>query len=171
LWVSGSGCHPIRLREWDASFALRCCCASGVWWAAFLLWIGATPKALCGITVAEHLSFYRAARALGTNQSSVSTRIKTLEQDLGVILFDRNTRGVRLTEAGRRFVDQVHDAMGILDRAIKTAGMQTRGEEGELRIGVHALTPGCFLDRLLERFHADRPGVRLHITEGTARDG
>ena len=122
------------------------------------------------LAVAEYLSFHRAALALGVSQSSVSTRIKTLEKDLGIILFDRNTRGVRLTEAGRRFVDQVEDAIGILDRAIQTAGMQGRGEDGELRIGLHALTPGCCLDRLLERFHADHPGVGLHITEGTARD-
>ncbi|NPD16657.1 LysR family transcriptional regulator [Xinfangfangia sp. D13-10-4-6] len=122
------------------------------------------------LAVAEYLSFHRAALALGTSQSSVSARIKSLEADLGVILFDRNTRGVRLTEAGRRFVDQVDDAMGILDRAIKTAGMQARGEEGELRIGVHALTPGCILDRLLGRFRNAHPGVRLNITEGTARE-
>lgn len=122
------------------------------------------------LAVAEYLSFHRAALALGVSQSSVSTRIKALEEDLGIVLFDRNTRGVRLTDAGRRFVDQVGDAMGILDRAIKTVGMQARGEDGEIRIGVHALTPGCFLDRLLERFHADHPGVHLNITEGTARD-
>jgi DNA-binding transcriptional LysR family regulator len=122
------------------------------------------------LAVAEYLSFHRAALALGTSQSSVSSRVKALEQDLGIVLFDRNTRGVRLTEAGRHFVDQVHDAMGILDRAVKTAGMQARGEEGELRVGVHALTAGCFLDRLLERFHEEYPGIRLHITEGTARD-
>lgn len=122
------------------------------------------------LAVAEYLSFYRAAQALGTSQSSVSARIKALEGDLGVVLFDRNTRGVRLTDAGRRFVNQVEDALDILDRAIKTAGMQARGEDGELRVGVHALTPGCFLDRLLERFHAEHPGIHLHITEGTARD-
>lgn len=122
------------------------------------------------LAVAEYLSFHRAALALGTSQSSVSARIKALEQDLGIILFDRNTRGVRLTEAGRRFVDQVQDAMGILDRAIKTAGMQARGEEGDIRIGVHALMAGCFLDRLLERFRSKHPNIRVHITEGTARD-
>ncbi|WP_167518005.1 LysR family transcriptional regulator [Komagataeibacter xylinus] len=122
------------------------------------------------LAVAEYLSFNRAALALGTSQSSVSARIKALEEDLGIVLFDRNTRGVRLTEAGRRFVDQVGEGMGILDRAIKIAGMQARGEAGELRVGVHALTPGCFLDRLLERFHIDHPGVRLQVTEGTARD-
>jgi DNA-binding transcriptional LysR family regulator len=122
------------------------------------------------LAVAQYLSFHRAALALGTSQSSVSARIKALETDLGITLFDRNTRGVRLTEAGRRFVDQVDDAMGILDRAVKTAGMQARGEAGVLRIGVHALTPDSFLDRLLGRFRSTRPGVRVHITEGTARE-
>lgn len=58
----------------------------------------------------------------------------------------------------------------ILDHAIKTAGMRARGEEGDLRIGVHAFVSGGFLDRLLERFHHDHPCVRIHITEGTARD-
>ncbi|SER22880.1 LysR family transcriptional regulator [Sphingobium sp. YR768] len=122
------------------------------------------------LAVAEYLSFQRAALALGTSQSSVSTRIKVLEIDLGVTLFDRNTRGVRVTEAGRCFVDQVRDAMDILDRAIKTVGMQARVEEGELRIDVHALTSGSFLDRLLDQFHGKHPNVRLHITEGAARD-
>lgn len=122
------------------------------------------------LAVAEYLSFHRAALALGTSQSSVSARIRALEAELGIVLFDRNTRGVRLTEAGRRFVDQVHDAMDIIDRAIKTGGMQAQGEEGELSIGVHALTAGSFLNRLLERFHDKHPGIRLHITEGTARD-
>lgn len=122
------------------------------------------------LAVAEYLSFHRAALALGVSQSSVSARIRALEEDLGIVLFDRNTRGVRLTEAGRRFVDQVDQAMGILDRAIKIAGMQARGEAGELRVGVHALTPGCFLDRLLEQFHTDHPGIRQQVAEGTARD-
>lgn len=122
------------------------------------------------LAVAEYLSFHRAALALGISQSSISARIKALEEDLGVVLFDRNTRGVRLTEAGRRFVDQVDNAISILDHAIKTAGMRARGEEGELRIGVHALASGSFLDRLLELFHDKYPGVCLHLTEGTARD-
>ncbi len=122
------------------------------------------------LAVAEYLSFHRAARVLSTSQSSVSQRIRALEKDLGVLLFDRNTRGVRLTDAGRRFVDQVDDAMAILDRAIKTAGMQARGEEGNLRIGVHALTPGCILDRLFQHFHTEHPGIHLDITECTARE-
>lgn len=122
------------------------------------------------LAVAEHFSFHSAALALGTSQSSVSARIRSLEDEIGIILFDRNTRGVRLTKAGRRFVDQIGEALGIIDRAIKTAGMQPLGEEGELRIGVHALMSGCFLDNLFKQFHAQNPSVRLRITEGTARE-
>lgn len=122
------------------------------------------------LAVAEYLSFQQAASALGTSQSSVSARIKRLEEDLGVILFQRNTRGVRLTDAGREFVDQLQEAVSILDAAIKTAGMNARGGMGELRIGVYALTAGWFLDRLLDQFHDTYPDIRLHITEATARD-
>lgn len=78
-----------------------------------------------------------------------SQRFSGVMLDLGIVLFDRNTRGVRLTAAGRRFVDQVDEAVGIIDKAIVTDGMQARGEEGGLHIGVHALMAGCFLDRLL----------------------
>jgi len=98
------------------------------------------------LAVAEYLSFRHAASALGVTQSSVSARIKALEEALGVLLFERNTRGVRLTEAGRRFVAEVEQALQILDRAVKMAGILARGEEGELRIGVHALISGGFLD-------------------------
>ncbi len=122
------------------------------------------------LAVAEHLSFHRAAQALGTSQSSVSTRIRALEDDLGITLFDRNTRGVRLTEAGRRFVDQVYDAIGILDHAFKTAGMQALGAEGELRIGLQGLIPGSFLDQLLTRYRSEHPTIAVTMVEGSARD-
>ncbi|MCG2842281.1 LysR family transcriptional regulator [Sandaracinobacter sp. RS1-74] len=122
------------------------------------------------LAVAEYLSFHRAARALGTSQSSVSARVKALEEELGVLLFQRNTRGVRLTEAGRSFIAQVGGALETLDRAVKTAGMVARGEHGALRIGVHGLVAGGFLDRLLNRFRRLHVGVSLHITESTARD-
>ncbi|WP_250189900.1 helix-turn-helix domain-containing protein, partial [Escherichia coli] len=53
------------------------------------------------IAVAEHLNFRHAAKALGISQSSVSARVKALEDNLGVLLFERHARGVRLTDAGR----------------------------------------------------------------------
>lgn len=122
------------------------------------------------LAVAEYLNFRHAANALGMNQSTVSIRIKTLEQDLGVLLFERLPRGVRLTPAGRHFVEQVTAGIGQLDHAVKTAGMLAVGEQGQLRIGVHALISEGFLAGLLNRYRALHPGIDVEIAEGTARD-
>lgn len=122
------------------------------------------------IAVAEHLNFRHAANALGISLSSVSARVKTLEQDLGILLFERHARGVRLTEAGRQFVEHVAAGVDQLDHAVKTAGMAAKGECGRLRIGVHALIPRSFLAGLIGRYREDYPGVEVEITEGAARD-
>jgi len=122
------------------------------------------------LAVAEHLSFYRAANALGVSQSSVSARIKALEEDLGILLFERNTRGVRLTEAGRVFVERVSAGVEHLDHAVKSAGMAALGECGRLRMGVYGLIPHSFLANLIGRYRDDYPGIDLEIAEGTARD-
>lgn len=75
------------------------------------------------IAVAEHLNFRHAAKALGISQSSVSARVKALEDNLGVLLFERHARGVRLTDAGRHFMERVTAGVDQLDHAVKTAGM------------------------------------------------
>lgn len=122
------------------------------------------------LAVAEHLNFHHAAKALGISQSSVSARIRALEEELGIPLFERNTRGVRLTEAGRHFVERVAAGVDHLDHAVKTASLAASGEGGGLRIGVHGLIPGSFLDCLLTRYRAQYPAVAVEMIEGSARD-
>lgn len=122
------------------------------------------------LAVAEHLNFRHAAKALGVAQSSVSARVKALEEDLDILLFERHARGVRLTEAGRHFVERIAAGVDQLDRAVKTAGMAAVGECGRLRIGIHALIPGSFLAELIRQYREDHPGIEVEITECTARD-
>lgn len=122
------------------------------------------------LAVAEYLNFRHAANALGVAQSSVSARVKALEEDLGILLFERRARGVRLTEAGRRFVEHVAAGVGQLDHAVKTAGMEASGQCGRLRMGIHALIPGSFLADLIGQYRENHPGIEVEITEGTARD-
>lgn len=122
------------------------------------------------LAVAEHLNFRHAANALGVSLSSVSARVKALEEELGVLLFERHARGVRLTEAGRHFVEQVAAGVDQLDQAVKTASMAASGESGRLRIGVHALIPRSFLAELIGQYREDHPGIDVEISEGTARD-
>ncbi|UHD45464.1 LysR family transcriptional regulator [Aureimonas altamirensis] len=122
------------------------------------------------LAVAEYLNFRHAAKAMGISQSSVSARVKALEEDLGILLFERHARGVRLTEAGRHFIERVATSIDQLDHAVRTAGMVARGEHGRLRVGIHALIPGSFLATLIERYREQHPGVDVEIAEGTARE-
>jgi DNA-binding transcriptional LysR family regulator len=122
------------------------------------------------LAVAEYLNFRHAANALGVSQSSVSARIKMLEEELGVLLFERRSRGVRLTEAGRHFVDQVSIGIDQLDHAVKTAGTLARGERGVVRIGVQALISSGFFAELLSGFRELHPDVDIEIVEGSARE-
>lgn len=122
------------------------------------------------LAVAEYLNIRHAANALGVSQSSVSARVKMLEDDLGILLFERHARGVRLTEAGRHFVEHVAAGVDQLDHAVKTAGMAAQGECGRLRIGVHALIPCGFLARLIGQYREDHPHIEIEMTESTARE-
>ncbi|ANH04830.1 LysR family transcriptional regulator [Shinella sp. HZN7] len=120
--------------------------------------------------VAEHLNFRHAAKALGVSLSSVSARVKTLEGDLGVLLFERHARGVRLTEAGRQFVASVSAGIDQLDHAVKTAGALARGEEGCLRIGLHVPPLAGFLADMLARHREQHPRIGIDVTEGRSAD-
>lgn len=115
------------------------------------------------LAVAEYLNFRHAASALGVSLSSISARVKALEGDLGTLLFERHARGVRLTEAGRRFVEHVAAGVDQLDHAVKTAGMAASGECGRLRIGVHALIPRSFLAELIGQYREDHPSIDVEI--------
>lgn len=122
------------------------------------------------LAVAEHMSFRHAANVLGIAESCVSRRIRDLEEELAIPLFERSTRGVRLTKAGKRFVDEIMAGIDQLDHAVKSAGMVASGKCGRLRIGVHGLIPGSFLDSLLTRFRAEHPAIATEMVEGSARE-
>lgn len=121
------------------------------------------------LAVAEHLSFRHAASYLGISQSTVSARVKALEEDLGVILFERNTRGVRLTEAGRIFVEHVTTGIEQLNHAVKIAGMTASGASGRIRVGVHTLIPHSFASKIIGQFRQTYPAVNIRISENSAR--
>ncbi|GCE90285.1 LysR family transcriptional regulator [Komagataeibacter diospyri] len=118
------------------------------------------------LSVAEHLNFRHAANALGVTQSSVSTRIKALEETLGIVLFERRHRGVRLTEAGRRFVAEVSGWIEQIDHAVRTAGAISDGTVGRLAIGLHGSIATGFLADLRRRYSADHPAIEQSIIEG-----
>jgi DNA-binding transcriptional LysR family regulator len=115
--------------------------------------------------VAELGNFTRAAQTLHLVQPALSQQVAALERELGLPLFHRGARGVRLTEAGERLLPYVRRVLGELERA-----QQAVGELRELRTGRVALglTPSATLSLLpaiLETYRARHPAVEVQIVE------
>lgn len=117
-------------------------------------------------TAAERGSFRRAAKVLNVEQSAISRRIRDLEDELGVSLFIRDHGGVRLTNAGKRFVARANRAMIQLKYAADDAGSCGRGEVGAVRIGIFSSLGGGFLAELLHTYAKRNPAVRIDVIEG-----
>ncbi|HEY3503915.1 MAG TPA: LysR substrate-binding domain-containing protein [Actinocatenispora sp.] len=120
--------------------------------------------------VADERHFGRAAERLGMAQPPLSQRIRRLEAELGARLFDRDSRGVRLTEAGAVLLAESHDLLARVDRARSLVARAARGELGELRVGVPPEVPGAMLATIVRRFATDSPGVRLDLRELTTTE-
>ena len=120
------------------------------------------------LLVGEYLSFRRTARALGIQQSAVSRRVRELEDELGVSLFERDRAGVRVTNAGALFLEQARNALEQLSHAAKAAGAAGRGTVGRLSVGILSSMGGGFLRDLMERYSQEHPDVVVQILEGRA---
>ncbi len=122
------------------------------------------------LLVAEHLSFSRAAQVLGIQQSAVSRRVRALEDKLGVSLFERDASGIRLTDAGRRFLDRARSALAEIDHAVKAAANAGRGAEGALRIGVVSSLSAGFVRELLGAYCDSHRAIAMDFVEGSINE-
>src|SRR6202035_1989999 len=109
--------------------------------------------------VAEQGSFSGAARGIYVSQSALSEQVADLERELGVPLFDRSERKLRLTAQGEVFLLESNKVLEIADRAVAVARRSYRGEVETLRIGFFAGGLGAHFAGLIRRFRNDRPGV------------
>ncbi|QFU89173.1 LysR family transcriptional regulator [Amycolatopsis sp. YIM 10] len=116
------------------------------------------------VAVAEELSFTRAAQRLYAVQSTVSATIRALEGELGVKLFDRSTRRVALSPAGKVFLPEAKAALEAVDRARDVVADAAAGLRGRLRIGTLTSVGELDLPDLLGAFHQRYPLVDLHVT-------
>lgn len=117
------------------------------------------------VTVAEELSFIRAAERLHMSQPPLSQQIKSLEDELGVELLYRTRREVKLTDAGRVFL---HESRELLERAQALAHRTRQAAEGEqatLRVGMATSALFHVLPRLREGLRRRLPGVALSVSD------
>ena len=122
------------------------------------------------IAVAEHLNFRRAAERLHVAQPALSAQIKSLEHHLGVKLLERTTRAVRLTQAGRNFLDDARQILSSASQAEQRAKRAGQGIVGSLRIGFVSATATAWLADNLRRFHCKFPGVQLSLFDLTSTE-
>ncbi|MFI0715000.1 LysR family transcriptional regulator [Streptomyces inhibens] len=115
------------------------------------------------VTVAEVGSVTRAAELLHLVQPAVTRQIRTLEQELGVPLFERTGQGMRPTEAGAVMVDRARRALNELERARAevqpTPGMVT----GIVTVGLLESTSDLLAEPLVTALARDHPGVELRL--------
>jgi DNA-binding transcriptional LysR family regulator len=123
---------------------------------------------LPGLTVfaaiAEHRSFIGAARHLGLSTPSVSQALRGLEERLSVRLFNRTTRSVTLTEAGRALLAQVRPALDQLRGAVESVNIYRDRPAGTLRLAAVSLAAEAVVLPVASDFMAMYPEITLDIT-------
>jgi DNA-binding transcriptional LysR family regulator len=119
------------------------------------------------IAVAELAHFTRAGERLGLSQSSVSTLVRELEANLGLRLFDRHTRMLRLTQAGAEMLPLARKALADLDsvfgssRALRTLG------RGSVTVAAASLQAALLMPRVIKAFCIEYPGVEVKVFDVT----
>jgi LysR family transcriptional regulator, benzoate and cis,cis-muconate-responsive activator of ben and cat genes len=117
------------------------------------------------IAVAEELHFGRAAARLGIAQPPLSQQIQRLEALLDIALFDRTSRRVQLTEAGRALLDGGRRLLSQASDLAETTRRTGRGETGALTVAFAASVMFLSLPTIIRRFRARYPQVHLELRE------
>ncbi|HQY28330.1 MAG TPA: LysR substrate-binding domain-containing protein [Burkholderiaceae bacterium] len=117
------------------------------------------------IGVAESSSVAAAARMLNIAQSAITKSILELEEDLGVKLFERSTKGMLLTADGHRFLASARRVLATVADATRLLHAQPQALTGSLSIGVTSLVAGYYLAELLTRFRRVCPDVTVQVIE------
>ena len=118
------------------------------------------------VAIAEERSFTRAAERLWIAQPGLSTQMRRLEDDLGVQLLERHSRGVDLTQAGELFLERARVALAATDAAAATGRDLQAGVIGSLRLGIAGGPAWPLTSDLLQHFSRERSGVEVSVLQG-----
>jgi LysR family transcriptional regulator, benzoate and cis,cis-muconate-responsive activator of ben and cat genes len=115
------------------------------------------------VAVAELLNFTKAAARLNVAQPALSRQIKDLEDELGVRLFERSSRFVDLTDAGKTFVSEARSVLQRAELAAQSVRVFATGDHGEIHLGYAPSPTVELLPKLLQAFEQQFPGVRVNL--------
>lgn len=113
------------------------------------------------LAVADELNFTRAAAREGVSQQVLSVQVGQLEKELGVRLFDRDTRRVALTDAGRALADRARAVQASVDALTEDARLLSGGASGRLRLGHWHSAAFDIVPRLVNETRAAHPEIQV----------
>src|SRR5467141_4805056 len=122
------------------------------------------------LSIAETLHFGRTAELIHLSQPALSHQIRTLEEEVGVRLFERNRRKTTLTAAGLAFRDDAAAALSQLDQAIRKARLAAKGKLGLLRIGFISTAGSEIVPNIIRQFRELNPEVEFSLRAITTGD-
>ena len=117
----------------------------------------------CFLAVAEYLNFSQAAQSLHVTHPAVSQQIQSLEKELNVKLFQRTTRSVKLTEAGKAFLNDAQQIIAISERAKKRFDSTMPRDIETLALGFYNFPCMFLLSEALEQLRAVRPELHPRL--------
>ncbi|OZI60428.1 LysR family transcriptional regulator [Bordetella genomosp. 11] len=122
------------------------------------------------VAASDHGSFRAAAEILCISQSALSRRIEKLENALGLRLFERTTRRLELTTAGRGFVHKARHVLNELESALLGTRDLADRMSGEVTIACVPSAVAFFLPRVIKAYHDEYPRIRLRIRDETSAE-
>ncbi|MGV0633264.1 LysR substrate-binding domain-containing protein [Mycolicibacillus trivialis] len=122
------------------------------------------------LAVAETGHFTHAAAELHISQSGLSASVRTLEGELGVTVFERTTRSVVLTAAGRVLLEHARRVVRAVEAAEAAVAAVRDTDAGQLALGVVQTFTAVDLPATIARLHARHPGVQVLLREAPTLD-
>lgn len=119
------------------------------------------------VAVSEAGSLTSAGEVLGLPQSSISTQLKDLEEQLGLKLFDRHTRMLRLTEGGMEILPLAKKTLADLDAMLDGSAQLKTLERGRVSIAASSMQAALVLPRMVKAFSEMHPGIKIELLDVT----
>ena len=121
------------------------------------------------VAVAKYKSFTQAANAINISQPSLSLQINKLEEELGIKIFERTTRTVRLTPAGTDFIKHALRILSEVEQAKQTVQEHLSTSRGYIKVGLFPVISHYQLTTTISQFQKNYPGIKLTLSNTSAK--
>jgi DNA-binding transcriptional LysR family regulator len=119
------------------------------------------------LALATELNYTRAASQLNISQPPLTRHIQQLEHSIGVMLFERSTRGVALTQAGKIFLEEARKIVALADQAVNKTKLAHQGQIGRLDIGIFGSSTISVIPTLLIELRKTHPDIIISLQNTT----